>query len=165
MASLACRHDALAHNPVRDLDAIRVETAPAKAFTVAEARQILALVTYDKKAVARDLPDLIAFMFATSLRLGEAIAFEWVDIDLDAAQCKVTANTHRLKGKGLIRNCYPNSKLKHRTLKLPSWAVEMLRARRESVGGEGLAFQAVMGGLRDPSNTGADLRETFAFRD
>jgi integrase len=163
MASLACRHDALPHNPVRDVDSIRVETEPAKAFTVSEARQILALVTYDDRAVSRDLPDLIAFMFATSLRLGEAIAFEWVDVDLDAVQCNVTANTHRLKGKGLVRNVYPNSKLKHRTLGLPAWAVEMLRRRKAARGGEGLVFPAVLGGLRDPSNTGADLRDTFAF--
>lgn len=163
MASLACRHDALPHNPVRDVDLVRVETTPAQAFTVCEARQIIALVTYDDQAVARDLPHLIAFMFATSLRLGEAIAFEWSDIDLEAAQCSVTANTHRLKGKGLVRNVYPNSKLKHRTLELPKWAVEMLRRRKEARGDVRLVFPAVMGGLRDPSNTGADLRDTFAF--
>ena len=163
MAALACRHDALPHNSVRDAANVKVDSKPVEAFTVPEARQCLAYITYDDRAVARDLPDFVAFMFATSLRIGEVIAFLWDDVDLDAGTCTVTANTHRLRGKGLVRNEYPNNKLKLRTLALPTWATDTLVRRRARTGGHGLVFPAVLGGMRDPSNTGADLRDAFAF--
>jgi integrase len=50
-----------------------------------------------------------------------------------------------------------------RTLELPGWAVAMLRRRREQCPPNewGVVFTAPGGGLRDPSNTQADLRVAF----
>jgi len=39
----------------------------------------------------------------------------------------------------------------------------MLERRRSTMTGDGPAFPAPAGGLRDPSNTQADLRDAFAF--
>ena len=45
-----------------------------------------------------------------------------------------------------------------RLLQLPTWCVEMLLRRTPT---EGLVFPASRGGLRDPSNTQADLRDAL----
>jgi integrase len=133
------------------------------AFTVDEARALRRDIRLNKRACYRDLPDLVDFMLATSLRIGEALAFEWIDIDLEVGTCTVVANVHRIKNKGLVRNIYPNNKLKRRTLRLPAWAIEMLRARYAAMPEATLVFPGVASGrLRDPSNTGADLRDAFA---
>jgi integrase len=49
-------------------------------------------------------------------------------------------------------------------LELPGWAVEMLRRRQGSARANewNVVFTAPLGGLRDPSNTQADLRVAFA---
>ncbi|WP_170231522.1 tyrosine-type recombinase/integrase [Pseudonocardia kunmingensis] len=70
----------------------------------------------------------------------------------------------RLKGVGLSIKWRPKSKSGYRALELPGWAIEMLRAvgqvlRRTS---GAWVFTAPLGGLRDPSNTQADLRVVFA---
>src|SRR3954452_9400266 len=59
MCALATRHDALPHNPIKDLGRItgRPKTAP-RALTRPQLRQLRAALTYDDRAVARDLPDL-----------------------------------------------------------------------------------------------------------
>ena len=46
-------------------------------MTLAQVRQLRAMITYDNTAVARDLPDFVAFMLATGLRIGEASAITW----------------------------------------------------------------------------------------
>jgi integrase len=45
-----------------------------RALSAAEARQLRALLTYDDKTVERDLPDFVAMMLATRLRIGECAA-------------------------------------------------------------------------------------------
>jgi integrase len=42
-------------------------------------------VHYDERAIARDLPDLVGFMMATGLRIGETTGLAW-----DAALERVT---------------------------------------------------------------------------
>jgi hypothetical protein len=63
MCTLAARHNALPHNPVRDLGPIRGKPKKAPtAMTIAQLRQLRAALTYDEQAIARDLPDLVAFL-------------------------------------------------------------------------------------------------------
>src|SRR3954454_2953895 len=90
MCALAARHDALPHNPVKDLGRIngRPKTAP-RALTLPELRQLRAALTYDEKAIARDLPDLVAFLIATGLRIGEACGLTWNAIDLEIGLVEV----------------------------------------------------------------------------
>jgi hypothetical protein len=61
MCTLAARHDALQSNPVRALGSLtsRPRKAP-RALTVPQLRQIRAALSYDDRAIARDLPDLAA---------------------------------------------------------------------------------------------------------
>ena len=131
MCGLAARYDALDRNPVREASAI-TRTAPRKApqaLTAAQATQLRAALTYDEKAVKRDLPDFVSMMLATGLRIGEVCAITWDCIDFDAGTVRTGGIVVRVPGKGLQIKTTESSKVKPRVLRLPSWAVEMLRIR------------------------------------
>jgi integrase len=90
MCALAARHDPLDRNPIRDVGPISNGTKKhPRALSAAEARQLRALPTYDAQAVERDLPDFVAMMLATGLRIGECAALKWENIDLEAGTVTV----------------------------------------------------------------------------
>ncbi|GHH59836.1 site-specific integrase [Lentzea cavernae] len=159
---LATRHDAFDSNPVRDVRRIESDSNPARALELKQAQELRAFIAADPKAVARDLVDFTDMMLATGFRIGETAGIVWDAVDLDAATVEVRAIVIRVRGVGLVLKPKPKSKSGYRTVELPSWAVAMLRRRRPAnpAPGEPI-FPAPMGGLRDPSNTNADLKEVF----
>jgi integrase len=164
MVGLAVRHDALDRNPVRDVGRIESTASSAKALTVEQAVELRTKIHADQQCRDWDLVDLTDFMLATGLRIGETAAVTWDALNLGEATVEVRGTVIRVKGAGLTIKWRPKSKSGYRTLELPRWAVEMLRARRARVPDNewGVVFTAPMGGLRDPSNTQADLRVVFA---
>jgi integrase len=163
LCGFAARHDALDRNPVRDTAPVRIQPArQPTALSMAEARQLRALLTYDERAVGRDLPDLVDGLLITGLRIGEVLAVTWPDVDLDAGTIRTGGVVMRVKGKGLIIRRSDNNKIKTRTLVLPGWGAEMLRRRFKATPDvDGPVFCAVKGGLRDPSNTEHHLKDAF----
>jgi integrase len=164
MCTLAARHDALQSNPVRAVSPLggRARKAP-RALTVAQLRQLSAALSYDDRAIARDLPDLVAFLMATGLRIGEACGLAWTAVDLDAGTINVRAAVVRVTGRGLVVK-KTKTDTGARTLVLPQWCVAMLRdraTRDQPLEGSSPVFPAPLGGWRDPSNTQADLRDAF----
>ena len=167
VCTLATRHDALDRNPVRD---VRAFTAQAKrsprAMTVPQLKQLRAALTYDEQAVARDLPDLVALMMATGMRIGEATGLAWNAVDLDAGTVEVRATSVRITGQGLVRKT-TKTDTGLRSLILPTWCTDLLRARAARLDRtavpwqDGPVFPAPLGGWRDPSNTQSDLRTAF----
>jgi integrase len=170
ICAVAVRHDALTVNPVREirLTAPKPKDAP-RALTIAEARQLLAWVTYDHYAVDHDVPDLLAFLVATGCRIGEALGLTWDRVDLDHGTVVVDRQAIRIKGQGL---CLMPTKTDAgtRALALPSWSLDMLKRRQilnvssERVGSVGTSpvFSAIRaGGLRDPRNTARDVRRSL----
>ena len=159
ICALACRHDALKANPCRDV--ARIPSKPRRtprSLTVDEVKAVRTWLDEDPKALDRDLPDLVAFMAATGLRIGEACAVSWSDVDLDAGTVTVSGTVLRVKGQGLVIS-RPKSAAGERVLELPSWCVQVLRRRGCS---SGPVFPAPRGrNLRDPSNTRRALREAF----
>lgn len=159
ICALACRHDALTSNPCRDVARIpsKARRTP-QSLTVDEVKSVRAWLTDDPKARERDLPDLVAFMTATGLRIGEACAITWSDVDLAAGTVAVRGTVLRVKGQGLVVS-RPKSLAGERVLELPSWCVRLLERRARSAGP---VFPAPRSGnLRDPSNTRRALREAF----
>jgi integrase len=160
MAGLATRHDALAHNPVRD--AGRISPGKSKrvprALSVAETRALRAWLSNDDKAREHDLPDLVDMLLATGLRVGEALAVTWDAVDLSAGTVEVRGTVIRVKGQGLMIKPAPKTRAGFRTLMLPSWAVEMLRLRPPGKPDQ-TVFCSAVGGLRDRDNALSDLRE------
>jgi integrase len=159
MCGLACRHDALRSNPCRDVARIPGQPRRApRALTVEEVRAVRRWLEDDAAARERDLPDLVAFLAATGLRIGEACAVSWADVDLEAATVAVSGTVLRVKGQGLVVS-RPKSAAGERVLALPKWCVALLRRRGPS---SGPVFPAPSSRrLRDPSNTRRALREAF----
>lgn len=155
---LATRHEAVPANPVREASRIgggRRRTP--RALTAVERAQWLAALEADPQAVRKDLPDLTRWMLATGVRLGEALAVSWAEIDLVAAVVEVDWKLVRITGEGLRR--VPRVKAdSDRTLPLPPLAVEMLHRRRPGSGPYDPLFPDSVSGWRDPSNTSRDLR-------
>jgi integrase len=94
---------------------------------------------------------------ATGLRIGEALAVCWSDVDLEARTVEVDWKLIRIKGEGLrhVRRLKGGD---DRTLPLPQFAVEMLHRRLATCSGYGPLFPDALSGWRDPSNTSRDLR-------
>jgi integrase len=114
---------------VRDVE--RVEGLPKKeprALTEEERAAWVLRLAADEDAVEKDLPDLTSFMLATGVRMGEALAVLWSEVDLDGYSVQVTSTIIRVTGVGLVRK-RTKSRAGQRTLPLPSWAVAMLRRR------------------------------------
>lgn len=155
----AVRQDAIERNPVREAGPTRGATRRApRALTAAQVRQLRAFLTYDERAIIRDVPDLIGLLVGTGMRIGEATALRWEDLDLEAGTVDVNGTVIRLRGRGTVRQDNTKSQSGRRLLQLPTWCVEMLRRRTPT---EDLVFPAIKGGLRDPSNTQADLRDAL----
>ncbi len=69
------RNGLMERNPVRDTGAI--STKPKRvpqALTIEQVHDLRTWLTYDDVAIRRDIPDLVAFMLATGLRISEASA-------------------------------------------------------------------------------------------
>lgn len=164
--SLAVRQGAITTNPVRELE--RIEARPRRqprALTMSERIELITQLHADEKSVRRDLPDLVFFMLATGVRIGEALAVVWSEVDFDAGTVQITSTLIRVKGEGLLRKA-TKSRAGERTLPLPLSAVAVLRRRFMS--GARLdqpLFPSLEGGFRDPSNVRRELREARGAAD
>ncbi len=163
---LAARHGATATNPTRETKKISSGgQRSVRALTADERVRWLAQLEADPFAVRKDLPDLTRFMLATGLRIGEALAVSWDEVDLDARTVDIEWTLVRVRGEGL-RRIPPKTDSGRRVLPLPLFAVEMLRRRKTAaypdggpaIGTAAPVFPDTVGGWRDPSNTRRDLR-------
>jgi integrase len=126
---LAVRYGAIGSNPVRDVDRIEGQASKEpRALTAEEVFQLRRQLSADVKAVRADLPDLVSFLLGTGVRIGEALAVLWSQVDLETRQVEVTHTIVRVKGEGLIRKV-TKSRAGERNLVLPKWAMPSLRAR------------------------------------
>jgi integrase len=160
---LTVRHGLLTTNPVRDATARRTaRTARGpRALTVDEARLLQERLAADAAAARQDLPDLVAFLLGTGLRIGEACAVRPSTVDLAAATLTVTGTVIRERGRGLLIQDVPKTTAGRRTITLPPRTVELLRDRLTApttTDDDPVIFPSPQGRLRDPSNTSGDLR-------
>jgi integrase len=76
----------------------------------------------------RDLPDLVSFMMATGLRIGEMTGQAWDAVDLDLGTVDVRVAAIRVKGEGVVIKT-TKTDAGTRMLVLTQWCVTMLRRR------------------------------------
>ena len=165
---LAVRHGALPTNPVREIANVggQPKRRP-RALSAEERKAWVSRLAGDEDARRKDLPDLCAFMLATGVRIGEALALSWDEVDLDAGTVAIDWTVIRIKGVGLVRKATKTS-AGERTLVVPGYGRSILRRRFLAAGGRGPVFPDSLGGWRDPSNTLRALRaargsEEFAW--
>jgi len=98
MFALAVRHDALTSNPMREVRPPPRRRRAVKALSVEQARDLIRLTRAHQDGVARDdaglllggaprsshLHDVVLLLLGTGVRIGEALALEWSDLDLHA---------------------------------------------------------------------------------
>ncbi len=170
MCGLAARHDALTRNPVgRE---VHYPTVSGNAEVLdAGPNPSAASADHLRQQGARPRPArLRRVQLATGLRIGEASAIAWDAVNLKAGTVEVRGTVVRLKGQGLVLTSTTKSTAGMRMLAFPTWCIDVLRTRAARLGAVGLAhgadpvFPAPKGGLRDPSNTQGDLRESLAWR-
>lgn len=152
---LAARHGAIAYNPVREVARIDSEPRrPPRSLTAAERTAWLDAVEQSAKARDWDLPDLTRMMLATGVRIGEALAVGWSEVDLDEGVVDVRWRLVRRTGVGLLRLPSTKSGRKgERLVPIPSWGLTMLKRRRLAIGpGVEAVFPDSLGGWRDPAN-------------
>lgn len=157
---LATRYGAVFANPVREVDRIEAKAKkPPRALTDSERVTWLTQLRADEKAVRKDLPDLTFFMLATGVRIGEALAVLWEQIDVQAGIVEITHTIIRVKGEGLVRKVTKSS-AGERALKLPTSATAMLRRRfMTGVRLDHPVFPDILGSFRDPANVRRDFRD------
>ncbi|MFL6141623.1 MAG: tyrosine-type recombinase/integrase [Labedaea sp.] len=166
MLGYAVIHKALSANPVRDVGRItRKPKRPARALEAAQVADWLAKLDASEEAKAADLPDLSRFFLATGLRISEALAVSWLEVDLKAATVKIAWHMVYLKGQGTVRA--PSTKTHEdvdTVLDLPAWGVAMLRERKRTLGASlGPVFpHPTTGKFRDPNEVNKRLRAVRA---
>ena len=85
ICGLLVRRKALPQNPMRDVARLERGRARKDKRTLAreEVAQWLAVIDADEFSRDRDLPDLVRLLLATGVRLGEALALSWDEVDLE----------------------------------------------------------------------------------
>jgi integrase len=154
----AARKGALEHNLLRDVSTIRQNTKEVRVLTLEQMLDVRARMYANKLAVNRDLVEPVDFMLATGVRIGEALAMRWFDLDLDAETPTAIVRATVVNGKIQER---PKRESSRRSLKLPRWAVTMLKARFERMPANDLdlVFPSDRGTVRDQSNMRRQWRQ------
>ncbi|MEU4292754.1 helix-turn-helix domain-containing protein [Kribbella sp. NPDC026596] len=159
---LAVRYGATSVNPVREVDAIEAKPKnPPRSLTTEEVTLLRKSLAADDRAVQADLPDLVTFMLGTGVRIGEALATVWSEVNLEAGTVEITYTIARIPGELLRKTT--KSRAGERVLSLPRWAVAMLRTRHAAgIRLDDPIFADALGGFRDPSNTRRSLRTALS---
>jgi integrase len=151
----ATRWGLIARNPVRLVDAPRATDTERLPLTPEQASDLLATVQTDR------LSALYTVGIALGLRLGEALALGWDDVDLERGTLRVRRALQRHGGK--LQFVEPKTRKSHRTLDLPGVVVDALRAHKERQTFErravrelwhesGLVFTSTIGTPLEPRN-------------
>ncbi|MGI8310567.1 site-specific integrase [Saccharopolyspora hattusasensis] len=156
------RHDAIETNPIREVVLPKSGSKKVKKERMTlepeELPKLRKAISLDKKAVKRDLPDLVDSLAALGCRIGELLALDWTKIDFEAGTIAIEGTVIREKGVGLFVQPHTKSSAGMRTVEPPPWLIEILKRRCAEAECEWI-YPSKAGTLRDPDNTRADLRE------
>lgn len=160
---LAVMANVIAANPMRDVNPIKPNSQPkgAPGLSADQLRQLLAAVQTSEYCKQRDLADPLALLIATGLRRSELLALRWTDFNADGNTLTVAGKVVRATGHGLQRIDRAKTEAGMRTIPLPAFAVETLKARegREYVGEQLMIFPSTAGTWRDPNNFNKQWRK------
>lgn len=120
----AVRYDALPSSAMRDTKTPTAATPKTanrdadRAFTPAERDHLLAVADTHPAAIKYDVVDLLHFLAGTGVRITEALAVRWDDVDLATGELHVRGT---------------KTEFADRHLHMPGWLTERLSARLEGL--------------------------------
>jgi len=123
MLGTAVRDGVVTRNACADVARPKVDTAEADYLSPALMRQVIAAMSGHR------LEPLLLLLASTGLRIGEALALRWSDLDLDAGQLRVTGTLQHTGGQ--VRRASPKSQRSRRTLPINAAVVEPLKGWRK----------------------------------
>ena len=135
---LAVRYDAMRENPVRDVARLRKPPTQAMSLTTLQVDEIRRAVRQWRRGsgVPGPPPDgqleqIIEVMLGTSARIGEVLAIRKCDVDVtrSPATVRLCGTIVSPAGKATHRQAHPKTLKSTRTVSVPSFAAEVLRAR------------------------------------
>jgi integrase len=135
---LAVRYDAMRANPVRDTARLRTPPGQALSLNVEQIERIRRAVRGWRREQGLpgpppdgQLEDIIEVMLGTSARIGEVLAIRRSDVNATTtpATVRLCGTIVSPTGKPTHRQPHPKTATSTRTVSVPSFAAEVLRAR------------------------------------
>lgn len=142
---LAVRYDALTENPVRDIAKMHKPPSQAMALTAPQIEAIRAAARGWRRGPGLpgpppdgQLEQIIEAMLGTSARIGEVLAIRKCDIDVTSspATVRICGTIVSPAGKPTRRQPHPKTTKSTRTVAVPGFTAEVLRARLVKVASE-----------------------------
>ena len=142
---MAVRYDAMRANPVRDTARLRRPPGQALSLTVEEIDRIRRAVRGWRREQGLpgpppdgQLEDIIEVMLGTSARIGEVLAIRRSDVNATTtpATVRLCGTIVSPTGKPTHRQPHPKTATSTRTVSVPSFAAEVLRARLSRISSE-----------------------------
>lgn len=181
MFTLAARWSAIPANPVSFTLRPEIESKEVRALTLTEFLEMRAYAVDKVRPFTREerlarangdrgrmggknrnprTVDIIDFLIGTGCRAGEVAGIAWKDVHLDedAPWVMIHQQVNRRMEGGVELTRTKEHDV--RRLRIPAFAVDMLRRRRENAAGE-LVFMSERGGLMDPRVMSDTWRSTF----
>ncbi|MFF2831919.1 tyrosine-type recombinase/integrase [Cellulosimicrobium cellulans] len=170
---LAVRYEAISKNPLVGIDRLRKPERTTKALTVTEVEAIRSALRVWRRGsgLPGPKPDgqleaIVEVMLGTSARIGEVLAIRKRDVDVTTSPATVTISGTIVTPKGRPAYRQPNPKTVRsvRTVFVPSFAAEVLRARLVTLvdeDGDHLLFYSRNHTPLTPANIRRRLREAL----
>ncbi len=142
---LAVRYDAMRENPVRDAARLRKPPTQAMSLTIQQIEQIRRAVRGWRRGFGLpgpppdgQLEQIIEVMLGTSARIGEVLAIRKCDVDVtrSPATVRLCGTIVSPTGKPTHRQPHPKTMKSTRTVSVPSFTSEVLRARLVAIASE-----------------------------
>lgn len=159
----AVRWDIITVNPAKGARPIRRARREVDALSLEDLRRLRRLVREHYAGLARRawsaewMPDLIDLLVGTGLRIGEALALRWEDVNLTTGTLGVTGTIDKHAGF-YGRKDAPKTDSSRRTVALPGWLVSVLRRRKLATSSEWV-FTTHRGTLVNITAVGGHLRK------
>jgi integrase len=162
----AVRLDAIERNPVRDAQQPKAPKPEPKALTIPELAQVrAAIAAHEAKGRSKsDAGDVVELLIATGARIGEVLALQWEDVDLDAGTLTIcgTVSLTAEKPRRAFRQDHPKTSSSRRTLLLPDFGLAVLLRRSVTGPNSDLVFPSLKGTVRDPATVRKTLKLALA---
>lgn len=170
---LAVRHEVLPRNPMDGIAKLRKPPSTPSALTSTEVNAVRAAIAYWETGLSHSGPrpdgqlgQIVEVLLGTSSRIGEALAFRRMDVDVASATptMEIAGTVIWPKGEPLQRQDHPKTSKSKRIAAIPSFTAEAVRSRLSKLtdsSPDAFLFCSREGTLLSPANVRRQLRQAL----